>query len=777
MTPEGQIDTTSHAPKTRRYAHRYRVWDAVLAGIALLAGLFLYFCTRYTAAVDRKIAAGPYANTLTLYSAPMVLHDGDAIEQECLVGLLQRSGYSTDRKGGPGWYIETSQGIEIHNGPEARAPAAECRVQFRKGRTISVTPGGACTIKPRLIANVSEGSREKRRPMTYSEIPPVLVQAVISVEDKRFFQHRGVDFLRVAKAAYVDMREGRKEQGASTLTMQLVRSLWLEPDKKWRRKLKEIVTAMHVEEKLSKEQIFEYYANEIYLGRYGTFGVHGFGEGARAFFNKEPKNLNVQEAALLAGLARAPSVYNPLRNPQQARERRNLVLSLMRRNGYITDSQWRVASESPLGVKGIGVRPSDSPFLMDLVHDEVQKRLGDSEATYRVFTTVDLDLQRAAEEAIKAQLPKVDALVKRTHGKDYDGTPVEVALVALDPHSGEVKALVGGRDYARSQLNRALALRQPGSVFKPFVYAAALNTAVDGRDPLYTPATLVSDEPSTFMFRGKAYQPGNFHGAVYGELTLRNALAKSVNVATVKLAESVGYHRIADLAHRAGLNHGIAGTPAVALGAYEATPFEMAGAYTIFANQGIYVKPTLVSSIQGPDGQVIYSASAERRRVLDQRVAYLTVNMMEEVMRSGTAAGVRSRGFSVPAAGKTGTSRDGWFAGFTSQLVAVVWVGFDDNRDVKLEGSKAALPIWTEFMKRALDFPAYRGAKPFRAPSGIVSAVIDPDSGLLAGEDCRKTRVEFFVAGTAPDLHCESHDFTNPLLMTGAPPQSLPVSQ
>jgi penicillin-binding protein 1B len=365
-----------------------------------------------------------------------------------------------------------------------------------------------------------------------------------------------------------------------------------------------------------------------------------------------------------------------------------------------------------------------------------------------LYTSLDLRLQQAAEEAVRSGMARVDRLTRKR-----GGAPAQVALVALDPSTGEIKALVGGRDYASSQLNRALARRQPGSAFKPFVYAAALNTAVDGGRNLVTPASTVIDEPTKFVFDRQVYEPGNYGERFFGRVTLRRALAHSLNIATIKVAEMAGYQNVVNVARRAGLNHAIQPTPAMALGAYEATPLEIAGAYTVFANLGWYVKPAFIRSFRGADGTMLYTHAPEKRTAIDARVAYLMVDFMEEVMRSGTGAGARSLGFTKPAAGKTGTSRDGWFAGFTSELLCVVWVGHDDNRELGLEGSKSALPIWAEFMKRAHQYREYRDAKPFRAPSGIVRASIDPDTGLLAGVFC-PARTEVFISGTQPHAYC-----------------------
>jgi penicillin-binding protein 1B len=336
-----------------------------------------------------------------------------------------------------------------------------------------------------------------------------------------------------------------------------------------------------------------------------------------------------------------------------------------------------------------------------------------------------------------------------------DAPPVDplqpqLALVVLDPHTGWIKAMVGGRDYGRSQLNHVLAKRQPGSSFKPFVYAAALTSGVDGSQPLITPATLLHDEPTTFQFGDQSYEPENYKQEYFGEVTLRQALMFSLNVATVRLAEMVGYEKVRNLALAAGFNRGLLATPAIALGAYVATPLEVAGAYTIFSNEGNYVEPRFILAVNDSSGQLLWRSTEVTRPVLDPRVAYLMVNLMESVINNGTGAGARSRGFTLPAAGKTGTSHDGWFAGFTSNLLAVAWVGYDDDRELKLPGADSALPVWTEFMKLATQYPSYRDAAPFEPPPGIVMVPTESTATLPSGTEAVATRDEYFIEGTVP---------------------------
>jgi len=624
--------------------------------------------------------------------------------------------------------------------------------------------GSAALFRCRqLITNLSGPNREKRRIVKFRDIPQVLVDAVTSAEDKRFFMHNGFDPIRIIKAAYVDLKEGRKEQGASTLSQQLARGFWLDQNKRWTRKLAEMIITLQLEQKLSKEEIFEDYANQGYLGWRGSFEIHGFGEAAEAFFGKDLSQVNLPEAATLAGMIQRPSYFNPFKAPERTRERRNVVLSLMHQNGEISDRDYELAVQAPLTLAGARSQSVDAPYFVDLVDDDLQSKLQDAtnirSSAFRIYTTLDLNLQRAAAEAVRIGMQEVDQEIKKQ--RRFKGeTPPEpqVALVAMDPRTAEIRAVIGGRNYGTSQLNHAIRKRQPGSIFKPFVYATALDTAIAGGRQILTASTLVEDEPTTFWFDGKPYEPSNFKHEFHGEVTLRDALAHSMNVATVKVAQMVGYNSVVEMANRAGMNYKIQPTPAVALGAYEITPIEAAGAYTIFSNHGAYVKPSFITMVRSQDGDVAYKNQIREKQVLDPRVAYLMTNLMEEVLRSGTAAGVRARGFTVPAAGKTGTSHDGWFAGYTSQLLCIVWVGFDDNRELDLEGAHSAAPIWAEFMKRALQFREYSDPKPFAAPDGIVSLTIDPESGMPATPFCPRTRQEVYIAGTEPVGTCPLHN-------------------
>jgi penicillin-binding protein 1B len=723
--------------------------------VSVICVLLLALYAWYAHVIDQRLRSGPFADSVNIYAAPLSLSVGDQTSPADMDAELRTAGYRESKSGAELSYQTRGSRLEI---VPAEGRRARIHVFLANGQIARIEDGGKdvrqLDVAAPLITTLSK-KKEERLLVHYDAIPQVLVHAILSAEDKHFFHHDGIDLPRIAKAAFVDVKEGRKEQGASTLTMQLVRGLWLERDKRWTRKMAEVMMTIHLEREWSKEKIFETYVNQVYLGRQADYSMHGFGEGARLFFGKELKDITLPEAALLAGLVQRPSHLNPFRFPDRAKERRDMVLAMMRSNEYITAEQFDKAVSEPIRVTGDALSDARAPYFLDLVNDELQQEQSqpdssDDESIPNVYSTIDLNLQRAADEAVKAGMQNVDRLLSKRTGKS--SPKAEVALIALDPHSGEIKALVGGRDYQRSQLNRILSKRPPGSVFKPFVYATALESAISGGPPVYTPASTVDDSATTFWFSGKPYDPANFRGEHFGTMTFRQALAKSDNIAAVKVAQEVGYGKVVQMARRFGLNDGIRATPSIALGTYEVTPLEIAGAYTAFANGGVRVKPVVISA----KGQATDSI-----RALDPRVNWLMVSMLEEVMRSGTAASVRSLGFTLPAAGKTGTSHDGWFAGFTSQLLCVVWVGFDDYRELDLEGAHSALPIWTDFMKRAARMTAYRSAKEFPMPSGIVPANICTASGKLAGDQCPNTRGEFFISGSEPTEKCDLHHMEN----------------
>jgi penicillin-binding protein 1B len=644
----------------------------------------------------------------------------------------------------------------------------------------------------KLVTSLSDESRAKRRLVEFYEIPRVLIDAVTAGEDQSFFRHHGLDPFRIAGAFVWNLEETHKLQGASTITQQLARNFFLTAEPTLKRKISEASIALILELRLTKEQIFAMYANEVYLGERGSFSIHGLGEGAAALFGKELSQLTLPEAATLAGIIPAPNAYSPSRHPDRAVFRRNLILRTMRQADLITEESYQEALAAPLEIVEATTDVTEAPYLVDFVRDELLSDYSEYELMnggLSVYTTLDLDLQRAAVEAVAngvAQVEKELAKRDKKLANPENRPSPQAGLIALDPRTGEIKAMVGGTDYTTTQYNRITqAFRQPGSVFKPFVYAAALETAYDidvvslmddvrARDGLIpetsplvryfvdrliTPMTTIMDAPKVFTYGNATYAPNNFKRAYSGLVTLRTALQRSLNSATIQIAERIGYDRVATMARRMGLNSKIKAYPSVALGAFEVTPIELAGAYTAFANNGRRVEPHAIRKVDGLHGLWMNTRSYQGREVIRPEVAYLMTRMMEGVIDRGTGAGVRARGFKLPAAGKTGTSRDGWFVGYTKNLLVITWVGFDDNRDLNLEGSRSALPIWTEFMLKAYKlYPADRDEMTFMPPPGIEMVRLDAESMMLAGPSCTRTVEEAFILGTAPVDYCPLHE-------------------
>lgn len=744
----------------------------LLATVVSGAGIFIYYYQKYAKLIDERLKGGPFTSTSRIYAAPEAIDVGDATSPAEIAGELRAAGYSDNSRNTMGYYVVKPDSIDIFPGAESYFRQEPAAIRFSRNkisRIISLrdnTDRPEYDLEPQLVTNLHNTNREKQRLVRYEDIPPILRDAILSAEDKRFFTHPGFDVVGIFRSAWVDLKHGRNEQGASTLTMQLSRYMFLTLSRTWQRKAAEIMITLQLEQKLTKQQIFELYCNQVDLGRRGSFMIRGFGEASQAYFGKDIKSLSVAEAATLAAMLKSASYYSPWRFPERAKERRNTVLALMRENKFIDDRTYAIAVESPLKVQIGQAESREAPYFVDLVNEDLDKRFPNTDfqqVSARIYTTIDLDLQKFANEAVSIGMKKVDEIARKQ--KRFKGVPFvepQCALIALDPHTGEIKALVGGRNYGVSQLNHVNAERQPGSIFKPFVYATALNTGITpGATPL-TQSSIVRDEPTTFTVDGQPpYEPHNFEREFYGDITFRFALTHSINVATIKVAEMVGYDKVVELAHRAGINEEVKATPAMAIGSYDATPLEMAGVYTVFANQGVRVQPTFLSRVNEPGGKLMLDQKPEKKTVLDPRVNAVLVDMLQEVMRSGTAGSIRGKdyNFAVPAAGKTGTSHDGWFAGFTSDLLCIVWVGFDDNRELDIEGAKSALPVWGEFMKRAITLRRYSSAKPFTEPDGTVSVAIDSASGARATPSCPPKQVsdELFISGTEPVAFCPLH--------------------
>ncbi len=781
-------------------------------------GAFAFLYVKYERIVDRRMSGPIFNNAAKIYARPQTVEVGDKYTVSEIAGYLKRAGYSEQGKEGDspiGRFRLAGGGIEVIPGEDSFHAPETVDIRFDGGKVSSIAAQGrggknltAYELEPAMITSLfGSEDRSKRQIVTFDDIPKDLVSAVLAIEDRRFFQHSGVNYFRLMEAGASDILHGHRGQGGSTLTMQLSRGFFLTPEKTVKRKLTEMLIAIELEQKFSKQRIFEMYANQVPMGQRGSFSINGFGEASHAYFNKDMKDLTLPECALLAGIIQRPSYLSPYRHPERALERRNLVIDSMVETEAITRAQADHAKATPLKLAAPNVEASDAPYFVDLVKDQLSNQYNDSELNEQamhIYTTLDPDLQRAAAEAVDVGMKLVDEqVVKRRTHKTKDEVTVDpgplpqVAVVVLDPHTGEVLALVGGRNYGLSQLDHAVAKRPTGSIFKPFVYAAAINTALTGQvvsvahsDPdnggssppkidtsgasgVFTPATLVDDSQVSIAYGDQVYEPRNYHEAFHGEVTARYALALSLNNATVRVAQSVGFGAVAALAKAAGITS-VRATPAIALGAYDATPLEMAGAYTVFGNAGTHLSPMMVRSVHDARGGVLSDYRNDSKQVLDPRVAYVMTTMMEAVVDNGTGYPVRARGFSAPAAGKTGTSHDAWFAGYTSNLLCVVWVGNDDYTDIKLAGGTTAAPIWAEFMKRAQKIPQYANMKGFPAPAGVVDVHLDKVTNRLATPACPETYYVAFIAGTEPQQTCEQsftdhRGFFSKILGLGSP--------
>jgi 1A family penicillin-binding protein len=613
---------------------------------------------------------------------------------------------------------------------------------------------------------------ERRFEVSLADVSPHLVAAVIAIEDQRFRSHQGVDLVRIVGAMLANVQEGRLAQGGSTLTQQLARQSFLTLDKTWSRKVQEALLAFRIEHQYTKDQILELYLNKMYFGA----GLYGVEAASMGYFGKPSRDLTVAEAALIAGLVKSPSTWAPTVNLDRAVARRNVVLSSMREMGAIDAATLETARTAKVDLKD--ALRSDEPFgryFKEQVRLELIERFG-RERVYqsglRVYTTIDVEMQQAAEAAVARSLDDLEArrlasLKARRKPAVPEDSPLQAAVVAIDPRSGEVRALVGGKSFGESRFNRAMqAKRQPGSSFKTFVYAAALEAG-------YTPATLIEDLDEPIDTIEGAWVPEDGHSNA-SELTMRAALKTSSNRAAVRMLEMIGPRTAVDYASKLGLA-GLPAVPSLALGSGEVTLFDMTSAYGAFAAEGVWHRPSLVRRVEDIEGNVLFTAEDRAVKAVKPDTAFLMTSMLEDVIDGGTAWKARQIGFRLPAAGKTGTTneyRDAWFVGYTKSLVSGVWVGYDTPKPILPGAAYAAdvaVPLWAHFMKAAT---ADDKPEPFGAPRGIVAASICRLSGKRPAGGCDAVPVtlqhgghedrsmivtEYFAAGTEPEDTCHLH--------------------
>ena len=742
----------------------------VLLILAIITTTFavavIYYYNKFANEIDARLNSSSLDNSLGIFTAPFKVSIGDRMPINDLSDYLRAAGYqqrsSSVEENLVGSFEIDGDAMLVFPGDAASSQTGlnAVRIQVdRTGRIVSLTSPvtgerlSSTAIEGELLASVRDGDRRKKIPVQFSDIPDNLRNAIVAAEDRRFFSHNGIDWRGIARALKTDIDQGEFVQGGSTLTQQIIKNNFLTAERSLSRKLKEAAMAIILESRLTKEQIFAFYCNDVYLGQSSTFAIKGFGQASQVYFDKDLNELTLGQSAFLAGLICAPNRHMAHRDQAQAIERRNLVLDAMVQTDAISRYEAEAAKAEPLQVKKHETENDNgTSYFIDYVQRFMEVRYGAARLSsqHRITTTMDPRLQRAAYAAVKLQTAKLDKAFSRRIRKGQQAAPVQAALVALDAHTGEVLAMVGGRSYDESQLNRATdAKRQPGSAFKPFVYATALSSRS------FTAASMLSDRPQAFSYDGgrSEYKPSDYHGGFTNRnVTLREALARSLNVPAVQLAMSTGLTNVAAVAEASGLDRPRI-YPSMALGTSEVTPLQLAGAYTAFANDGTALRPTPVksSSDSGAATEQVRAASAH---VFSPQVAYVMTNLMQAVVDQGTASRLRALGLKGAIAGKTGTSSDGWFVGYTPKIVCVAWIGFDDNRDLGMKASDAALPMWADFMKQALELRPDLGGQSFAKPGGIVTVEIDPATGCLAGPESASHRPETFIAGTEPSSSC-----------------------
>jgi penicillin-binding protein 1B len=770
LSPRFNISAISDLPPRQR-----RVVIAVLttACVLFVSGLV---AAGYVWNLVRRLPRAPFQETSRLYAQATPLAAGAAMTAEEMTGLLADEGYReapadgqpvrrgtwrrSDSSGSSG-ARHSAERVEVFlrrfPTPKGMAGGAPLVVELAGGRvsrlTVDGKPAENALLEPPVLASFYGSEADERRPVTLDTLPKPVVQAVLAAEDESFYLHPGISPTGIVRALWVNIHGGQ-QQGGSTITQQLVKNVYLNRQRTLKRKLKEAILAVALEARYSKKQILEAYLNEIYWGRSGPANLIGLGAAAHAYFGKDAEELTLGEAATLAGMIRGPSEYSPLEHPDLCRERRDRVIQRMAQLGWATAKQAQSAQAEPLGIEPqtINAHPF-APYFTKTAEAEAADRFGIEDLVgggYTLFATLDWHDQKQAEIAVSQGLA---ALEKGWEKSRRGESPLQAALVSVDPRDGAIRAWVGGRDYNASQFDRvAQAKRQAGSAFKPVIYAAAFREAV------VTPATLLQDSPIIVRVGNDRWQPQDNDHTFRGWVTVRSALEQSLNIPTVRVSLQVGLRHVIDLAHDMGIASEMDPVPALALGSFEVSPYELAQVYATLAAGGLRPAFHGLTAVRDRAGKsVLADELPSPRRVLPPQTAWMVTSILQGVVDRGTGAGVRSQGLRDVLAAKTGTTndrRDNWFAGYAPNRTTVVWVGYDDNGKTRLSGARAALPIWSRFM--AAVRPA-AGYPVFVQPEGMQTVSIDPLTGQLATPNCPYQVTETLPDSQVPTEPCQRH--------------------
>ena len=608
-------------------------------------------------------------------------------------------------------------------------------------------------LEPEEIGLFFGPERERRQLISIHQVPRHFILAVLAAEDKRFYQHYGIDYRGILRAAVANLTHGAIRQGGSTLTQQLAKNYFLTPDRTLRRKLKEILLSVIMELKYEKDEILEIYLNEINLGQKGSAAVNGVGEASYFYFGKPVKNISRVESATIAGLIKAPNHYSPYKDKKRCQSRRNDVLRAMLRAGWISQEMLQSDLRVPVKVSGYKVDRKKAPYFADYLEQQLRSLYRPEDLTslgLSIYTTLDTQIQAAAEIALKkglARLERANPVLRRQNPEQK----LQGAVIVMQPSTGYILAMVGGRNYAISQFNRVVqAQRQPGSAFKPFVYLSSLDK--------FSPVTMLSNEPRTYTVGDDTWEPRNFEPVTKYTVSLRDALKMSYNLATVDLALRTGLDHVVDIASNFHFSTAIKPYPSLALGAFEVIPLELALGYCVFAADGVQPHPLSLKEVVDEKGKILKHKHLQIERLIPVEKAFIMNSMLQSVVTDGTARALKNMGIFWPVAGKTGTTndyRDAWFVGYTPDILALVWVGFDNGDPIHATGSSAALPIWADLMNA---IPAYISDGGFKLPHGVEQRKICTVTGLLAIEkSCPEPIIEYFLPETTPEERCPLH--------------------
>ncbi len=736
-----------------------------LVGAVVVAGWLLHLHVSLGRVFEGRLWQLPSR----LYSSPLVLRGGARLSLAELTARLERSGYhaAAGAPARPGEFALGRSRVELYlrefsaAGEQERERRVVVRIEDGGVRSLRDDRGRyveRVVLEPEVLATLHGERQEEREPVRLEQVPRVLTDAVLAAEDARFFDHHGLDPRGILRAAWANLRQGRVVQGGSTISQQTIKNLMVGQRRTWWRKLREGVLSVMLEARYPKRRILEVYLNHVYLGQRGSVAICGVQAAAAFYFGRGVEELTLAESALLAGLIRSPGRYNPFVDPARARARRDQVLEAMARLGLAEPEAARAARATPLELAAPGRGFAGGSYAVDYVRAQLAE-LGSASILetegLRIETTLDTRWQAAAEAAAAAGLARLEPQLRGR--RPAASTPLEIAILVLRVETGEILALVGGADHGRSQFNRAVqARRQPGSCFKPFVFVAGLEAAARDAAGGLTAATVLDDAPLELSVGGKRWSPQNFDRIHRGPVTVRRALEESLNVPTVRAAGRVGLDPVIRAARACGIESRLPAVPSLALGAVEVTPLELATAFATLARRGERVDPWVVRQVTDREGRTLLRGAPRRSQVISRQTAFIVHDLLQGVFERGTAAAAAELGFPGPAAGKTGTTddtRDAWFVGDASGVLALVWLGHDDNSRTGLTGASGALPVWVDLMLRGPLEPEV----PAAAPWGLVVRRVDAATGGLALGGCPEWRDEWFVRGTEPTRPCSEH--------------------